>query len=183
MPLPEGLNQFKARCATAGITEPVDLRIDWVVQNEVLVNSIRDMAIGRKVFIYQPPKLSKNLEMDLLKPKSFSFARFIAGAKSDEYFRIRMGHSQYVETNGHTNYELDLLDRLKVTDALDVCTIGDVFFGEECYLTHIAEALDRQVICMLSRRAALSKEWVRHRTLERMFEKRHLASVVYDEAA
>jgi hypothetical protein len=121
--------------------------------------------------------------MDLLKPKSFSFARFIAGAKSDEYFRIRMGHSQYVETNGHTNYELDLLDKLKVTDVLDVCTVGDVFFGEECYLTHIAEALDRQVICMLSRRAALSKEWVRHRTMERMFNKPHLASVVYDEAA
>jgi hypothetical protein len=153
------------------------------VQNEVLVKDILNRANGRKVFIYQPPKLSKNREMDLLKPKSFSFASFIADAKSDECFRIRMGHSQYVEANGYTNYELDLLDRLKVTDAFDVCTIGDVFFGEECYLTHIAEALDRQVICMLSRRAALSKEWVRHRTLDRMFEKRHLARVVYDEAA
>lgn len=172
--MPHDASQFQARCEAAGIQEPVDLTLRWRAVNTDLLASIRKKAGGRKILIYQPLKVCRSPGMDVMRPRRDAYRKVIA--EHADYFRIKIGHPPYVDNDKELPCELDMLGKGFIRDTFDVCTIGDLFFGECCFVTVIAEALDRPVICMFSRRA---KHWTM--TREWQFHKTHLASVVYDE--
>lgn len=172
------LDKFTLACLQAGLDEPIPLRMDWKPLNNALLESIRAKAAGRPIFLYQPPKISGSDEQRDQEPSEGDFCRVVD--ENAGRFRIKVGHAKYVREYGGS--ELDLFGKLSVTDALDVCTIADLFFSTPSYLGIMAEALDRPHVCMFTRRAQVSP-WVRTRSLTplRFFHKPHLGTAIYDE--
>jgi hypothetical protein len=77
---------------------------------------------------------------------------------------------------------LDLFGKTSIADTFDVCTIGDLFFGEVCFLTPtIADAMGKPYICMFSKRASVSNQWTRLITPQRLFHRKDLGVAIYDE--
>lgn len=171
-------DDFRARCINAGIAEPVALRMGWKLKNTALRDRILREAAGRKIFVYQPLKVTHNPEQELLQPRREAYERFIAAHAG--CYRIRIGHPPFVQESS-APYELDLYGKAFIDDTFDVGLIGDIFFSEPCFVNVMAEAMDKQLICMFSARARDSESWVRLMTPARVFHKKHLATAVYDE--
>lgn len=162
-----GLDQFRLWCIRAGIPDAeFDLR--WTVRNTELCGKVKRNAAGRKVLMYQPRKLKTEF-----RPTREAYQEWVEA--HGEYYRIRVGASAFVERDPMP-CELDLLDRASVADVFDVATVCDLFFGEPCYVGILADALSKHSVCMLP--AVLPEDW-NHVTVQRMFHRQHLASLVY----
>lgn len=170
------MDAFSMACQQAGITEPVELRVDWAVRNTRLVDEVKQAARERKILVYQPPKKPCNENQALTSPKREAFVRCL---EEFDGFRVKLGHSN-LDNCGPA--DLDLFGKTSVTDAIDVCTAADLFFGEPCYLFILAQALNKPSVSMFSGRAADSG---RHRLVnfspKRLFHKRELTSAIYDD--
>lgn len=178
--IPEGSSDFLERCKRAGIDESVEFRMEWPVQNPDLVNQIRDKANGRRIFIYQPLKMARNEEQKILRPDTLAYKKFIE--EHSDCYRIKLGHPPYVDSNNDLPCELDLFGKAFIKDSFDVGTIGDVFFGESCFVIQMGEALNKPCILMRSVRAMKQDNWLnRYHDPHRVFTKKHLATTVYDE--
>jgi len=179
-PLPDGLTEFQSRLRNAGIDESIQLRIDWKIRNPRFVAEVKAMAAGRKIFIYQCPRAIRSEAGALLKPRMIAFRNFVA--KHSDYFRIKLGHPPYVEDDPSVPCELDLFGKAFIHDTFDICQLGDLFFSQPSFINCMAEALDRRYICMFSM-AALMSDISRANTTTpaRLFNKRYLASAVYDD--
>lgn len=174
------VDNFTGSCRRADIVEPVALRAEWTVKNSALLDSIRDAAKGRSIFVYQTRKAAKNSAQRLLCPDRESYNGFIA--EHHDHFRIKLGQPPYCEDDRSAPCELDLFGKTSISDAFDIATIGDLFFGESCFVPMIGEAMDRRYAIMFTRRALNSEDRVRHMTPGRLFHKKHLATAVYDES-
>lgn len=177
--LPAGKTGFEARCTIAGITEPVELQLRWKVRSPSLLDRIKLEAAGRPIFIYQPLKRAENEQQKALRPLREGYHSYLSSR--DDCFRIKLGHPPSVEDDMDMPCELDLYGKAFIFDTFDICTIGDEFFGEPCFIIHAAEALDRKVTCMFSRRALASHSWVRLINPQRVFHKMHLATAIGDD--
>lgn len=173
------VDNFTAACQRAGIEWPVTLAMRWTVKNEELVDRIMGLATGRKILIFQSPKKPDNEQQELLRPGIEAYNAFVAD--HHEHFRIRLGHSRFVE-DYQEPCELDLLDKTSITEAFDIGTVGDLFFGESCYIPMMGEAMDKRFAIMFTRRALTANDRVANFTPERLFHKKHLGLAVYDES-
>jgi len=178
-PLRDGADRFIGMCEFAGIFEPVELRIDWKVKNQALLDRVKRSAAGRKLLLYQPQRIARTEEQELLCPRDEALDTYLR-SRSD-CFRVKMGHPDFVQPGVKYQSELDLMGRLAVTDAIDLAHAADEFCGEHCYLTTMAEALDKPVTCIYSARSLRSETRAKNHAPERLFHKRLLATVLYDE--
>lgn len=173
------MDSFAMACRQAGIEEPVELRADWKVRNKELIYRIRREAGGRRIFVYQPLKKTTNENQSLARPEWGAFRKVLE--KNEDHFRIRLGHPSHLDDSA-APCELDLFGKISVTDAFDIVSIADVVFGEPCYLFILAQAMNKPSISIFSGRGADSG---RHRIVnfspERLFNKRHLTSAMYDD--
>lgn len=177
---PQSLNFFTLACKQAGIVEQVELYIDWQVKSRKLVDTIRDKARGRRVFVYQSPKRANSAEEASLRPHRSAFNSFVAN--HGDCFRVKLGHSSSVDIDASVPCDLDLFDKTTVQEALDVCASADLLFSDPSFVTVMGEAMGKRFTAMLSRRAAESPSLrARSATPERLFHNKHLMTVVYDE--
>ncbi len=132
------------------------------------------------MFVYQHPKLATNVEQEDMRPRAESFARILDQYR--DYYRVRVGHPDWVRADKHAPCDLDLFGKISVTDAIDIGTVGDLFYGEPSFITILAEAMDKPFVVMFSSRAKTSR-YIRARNLNflRAVHKRHLGVAVYDE--
>lgn len=172
------IDLFTRACLRAGVIG-AELRIDWKPRNLALVKEIRRKAAGRKVLVYQPNKIASNDEQESLRPNRAAFNKWLDG-KAD-YFRIKIGSPDFVERDNEAPCEMDLFGKTSVTDALDIGTVGDLFFGESCFVLVMAEAMDKQLVCMFSRCGLESpRARVSGVNPSLIFHKKHLATAVFD---
>lgn len=177
IPEPRAMDQFEMCCAQAGLVDPVDFKMGWKVRDTPLTREIK--RIGKPILVYQPPKHAKNEEQELVSPRREAFNAFLDDSK---YFRVRIGSPKHVDAKCDAPFDLDLVGKTSIHDAFDIGALGDVFFGEPSFLLVMAEAMDKPVTCMFTRRAQNSGHWrACNATAERIFHKRHLITTVYDE--
>jgi len=176
---PPGVDEFTFCCRNAGIEDTVEWRIDWKVRNHALLDRIKRAAGDRKIFIYQPLKVPRNGDQEALTPNPESFNKVIVAHR--DYYRIKLGHPPFVMNDQDLPFELDMFGKGFIFDTLDICTIGDLFFGQPCFVPQVAAALGRPSICMFSRRASISDRWIRRVNPEWCVHKKELTKVMYDE--
>ena len=169
----QGMNQFQLCCREAEIAGPVKLDIRWTARNPALCKEIKRKAHGREILIYQPVKLA-----NIFTPQQNAFDRWLH--QKNKYYRIRVGHPALIKQGSSMGCELDLVGKASVSDVFDIATIGDLFFGELCYIPLLAEAMDKQFVCMFSSAAAKTGEY-KHINFQRMFHKYHLGTAAYDD--
>lgn len=175
----EDTDNFTASCARAGLSG-VDLRMDWKVKNPALLSLILDASKGKPILVYQPRKIARNPAQELIRPALNAYNGFIAD--HHDHFRVRLGQPPYVEMDRSAPCEFDLFGKTSIPDAFDIATIGDLFFGESCYVPMLGEAMDRKYAIMFTRRALNSSDRVANMKPSRLFHKKHLATAVYDES-
>lgn len=179
VPFVKALSQFQNACLQAGIIETVPLDIAWKVKNRSLLNKIRS-STAKPILIYQAPKIPKNNEMRQWTPRIEAFQDFIE--KHDDHYRILVGHKDFTIDNPNLPFELSLIGETSVTDVIDLATISDLIFCEPSYLGILAQAFNKNLVCMFSARAARSNlKRVRGVTPERIFHKKENATAIYDE--
>jgi hypothetical protein len=172
------LDMFTRICHQAGLFEPVELRIDWKPTNAKIRDRVLRKANGRKVLIYQPPKIATGGEQALYNPPADVFHRWLE--ERGDYYRIKVGHKSAAHELPHAPCELNLFNLTTIKDVLDLATVGDLFFSQVCYLPTLAECLDKPSVTMFTRRQLEAKAArVRNLNPETFLHKRHLSEVVY----
>jgi hypothetical protein len=168
---------FRRICHQSGLFEPFDFRLDWKVKRPDLIGKIKRRSAGRKIMIYQPPKIANGFEQTLFNPRQEDFFRYLEGR--DDCYRIKVGHASGAHEYKGAPCELDLFGKTTVSDVFDIATICDLFFSQVSYLVTLGEALDKQVVCMFTKRAlSANSVKVRQLTPDVFFHKRHLVEVV-----
>jgi hypothetical protein len=176
------MDEFKVRCLVAGIKEPVVMRMGWVQRNHELIERIKRDAGDRKIFVYQSPRTVRSIASALLAPRRAVFNKFVS--RHGEYYRIKLGYPPHNDVDSDAPCELDLYGKASIPDAFDVGTVGDLFFGQNGFITAMAEAMDKPFIAMFARAGLESSvHQANHVTPERAFHKKHLATAVYDDMA
>lgn len=109
------LDKFTLACLQAGISEPVELRLDWTVKDTCLLADIRNRAGSRPIMLYQPLRKSKNTAQELMSPRAAPFREYLVGARN--VFRVKIGHPDFTRDDD-LPCELDLFG--KITIAQDI---------------------------------------------------------------
>lgn len=170
---------FSMACKTAGISEPVEFKMDWKVRYPELIDGIRQKAVNKKIFVYQMPRIAKNANQELLTPDRKAFIKIID--EHSDYFRIKMGHPPYVDNGIDAPCEMDMYGKAFIHKSFDIGTIADLLYGQSCFITQMAEAMDKRFICMIPSKAMNSDSWMKYyASPERVCHKRNLMTAVYD---
>lgn len=173
------LDQFAMCGLQAGITEPVDLRLNWAPKNAELVKSVRRHAMARPILVFQPLKKANNTNEALTRPDAFALRKSLE--VRSEYFRVKVGHPTHLDDDRFP-CELDLFGKTSVRDALDICAIADLIVSETSFLTVAAQGMNKNFVCIFSGRG---RDSGRHRIMninpDRIFHKKWLGTAVYDD--
>jgi len=144
-------DQFQDVCIAAGITEPVDFRLDWVPQNERLIDRVRGDGTRPVVLVLLPrrpmdrkdgfgDRLLPNCEVigraiEILRPH----ARIVQVGKGDALYRFG-------------EIDLDLSNATSVADMIDAAWAADGLLGYVSFFVPLAESLLKPALFVWSRR-------------------------------
>jgi hypothetical protein len=178
LPYVRALSQFRNACLQAGVFDAIELNIRWTVRNQTLLDKVKSKAAGKPILIYQPLKRVKNASDGLLRPDR-SALRKIVNDRS-EFFRVRIGHPDYAEDD-EIERDLDLFGKTTVSDVIDLASICEMTVSEPSFVSVLAQCFDKRFVCLFSSLALQSAvKKVAGVTPQRILEKPHLATVVYD---
>lgn len=174
------LDQFTNARERAGVPD-AEFDIGWTVRNRALAADVRRRAGDRRVVIYQPIKRANTPDQALLRPHPEAFNRLL---REQDAYLVRIGHPGFVENDPKAPCDLDLFGRTTVSEAFDLVAAADGVVTEPCFLSLLAQALDRSLTCMFSRRALASEnQRVSNIRPQRIFHKQALCTAVWDEPA
>lgn len=145
-----GTTQFQDCCIAAGIKEPVDLRLDWTVVKQGLVDSVRQP--GKPVLVVQLPRTpmgrTDGFGASLL-PDCRAIQRLIDRAK-DEHTVVQIGAGEPLFR--FQGIDIDLANKTTVAETIDVASAADRFLGYCSFLVPLAESFAKPALFVWSRR-------------------------------
>jgi hypothetical protein len=167
-----GTTQFEDVCYTAGVREPVELRLDWVG---------RDVGIKGPFLCVQLPRTpmgrTDGFGKEIL-PDCRVIQRLIDKAK-DRYtiVQIGSGHPLY----RFTGIDVDLSNKTTVAELIDVVKASDACLGYPSFIVPLAESLDKPVTVVWSRRGLkAAHEYVRRITPAKVLHKKSSRYLIDD---
>lgn len=175
-PCVKPLDLFSRAALRAGLDEVPAFRMGWKVKNRALVERVKGEANGRPVLLFQPLKVAKNDEQRMLRPDKAAFRSLIKS--HSKHFRVKVGSPKHCD-NEEIPCELDLFGKTSVSDVFDLGIHADLIVGEPCFLTVMAEAMDKPFVCMFSRVGVESPRIRVNSINPKMFNKPHLATAIY----
>ena len=174
-----GTSQFRDCCLQAGITEKINLKLDWQTLNQPLIDSLpkpyvlvqlprnpmnRTDGFGKELL---PDCRVIQKVIDRVKPHA-SIVQIGAGKPLFEYAGI----------------DVDLSNRTSVTDLLDVGLNAAGFIGYCSFAIPLAESFDKPGLYVWSRMGLQSKEHYIHTiTPRKVIEKPHLSRTIIDDCS
>lgn len=145
-----GTTQFQDCCRAAGITDEVDLRLDWVVQDEALVRRVKED--GRPVVVVQLPRApmgrTDGFGAELL-PDCRSLQLAIDTVR-ERALVVQVGAGEPLFR--FTGIHADLANRTTVGQLIDVASVADGFIGYCSFLLPLAESFHRPALMVWSQR-------------------------------
>lgn len=144
-----GTDQFVDCCISAGIKEPVDLRLDWDVMNAGLVADLQ--RSGRPIILVQLPRApmgrSDGYGLGLL-PDCRAIQRLI-DLIEPHAFVVQIGSGDPLYR--FTGIDLDLANRTTVTDLLDAASVASGAIGYCSFLVPLMESFRKPALFVWSR--------------------------------
>lgn len=143
-------DQFEDCCIAAGITDPVDLRLDWTLEDRELADRLR--APGKPVILVQLPRAPMG------RTDGFGAELLPDCRRIQDAINI-IGNAATVVQVGHgaplfrfSGIDIDLTDRTTVPQLLDVASIADGFLGYVSFFVPLAESFGKPGLFVWSRR-------------------------------
>jgi hypothetical protein len=173
--------QFQDCCQRAGITEPVELRLDWTATDEQFLPSLRDLP--RPIVLVQLPRApmarTDGFGMELL-PDCRVIQRAINLLRS-RCVIVQVGAGTPLFR--FDGIDLDLANKTTVRQLVDVASIADGFLGYCSFLIPLAESLSKPALVVWSSRGLKSGHLlIRQITPKKIIEKPSTVAVI-DNAA
>lgn len=142
-------DQFTDCCISAGISEKIDLRLDWTPLNKKLIENLR--SIGKPIVIVQLPRdpmgRPDGFGTDLL-PDCKAIQKAIDRI-GERAFTVQIGAGKPLHR--FRNIGLDLANRTSVADLLDVASIASGALGYCSFIAPLAESLNKPLLLVWSR--------------------------------
>lgn len=152
-----GTTQFQDCCACAGIEELVELRLDWKVTNQKLVDRLR--AHGRPVMVVQLPRTpmgrSDGFGATLL-PDCRALQRLINRGKEEGRTVVQIGAGEPLYK--FAGIDIDLANKTSVAETIDAAWAADSMLGYVSFLVPLAESLGKPAMFVWSRRGLKDRQ-------------------------
>lgn len=142
--------QFQDCCITAGIQEPVELKLDWTVRNRALVDSLQKPFVCVQL-PRNPMGRTDGFGKELL-PDCRKIQVAIDAVKS-KVVQIGSGEPLY----RFTGIDVDLAGKTSVSDMLDVASAASGFIGYPSFILPLAESFGKPVMVVFARRGLNSR--------------------------
>jgi hypothetical protein len=176
----EGTDQFQDCCINAGVSEPVDLRLDWrVVNPNVLSKAWNPHRLP--IIVVQMPRgpfgRSDGYGLELL--PDFRRIQDAIEVLSSKAFIIQVGAGKPLFK--FEGVDLDLSSQTSVCDLLDIASLAHGFLGYCSFIVPLAESFLRPALLLWSRRGLQSKdEYIRTITPSKILHRASSSAAVDD---
>lgn len=173
--------QFKDCCIQAGITEPVELRLDWTVKNASLVASVKSKAAGKPIMLVEmirnPMNRSDRFGIELL--PDLELMQEVLTKLKEQYFLVQVGRGK--ELFKFDGIDLDLTNATTVSDLIDLAYASSAMYGYCSFFVPLAESLNKKSLFVWSRRGLNSNEqFIRTITPQKILHKRDISHYIVD---
>jgi hypothetical protein len=139
--------QFKDVCLQAGITENIDLKIDWKITNPELVKSLKT---DKKLCIVQMPRnpmgRTDGFGKELL--PDCKVIQGIINALKSTYTIAQIGAGEAIYK--FEGVDIDLSNKTSVNELLDIASEADMFLGYCSFVIPLAESFDKPALIVWS---------------------------------
>lgn len=172
--------QFKDCCLQAGITEKVDLKLEWETVNYALIDELKSNK--KPILLVQmarnPMDRRDAFGMDLL-PKCEVIQALIDLLK-ESYLIVLIGAGRHLYQFNHI--DIDLTNKTTISDVLDLGLNCDAMLGYCSFMIPLAESFDKPALMVWARKGLKSPEQViRSITPEKIIYKPS-TSYIFDDA-
>lgn len=176
----QGTDQFIDCCLSAGLSEPVDLRLDWVPQNKRLVDNLR--SSGKPIVIVQLPRVpmgrADGYGDDLL-PDCRAIQKVI-DRLDKRALTVQIGAGKPLHR--FRGIDLDLANKTSVRDLLDVASVAAGAVGYCSFIAPLAESLRKPMLLVWSRRGLNSRnDFVRAITPDKIIHRPQTSRAIMDD--
>jgi hypothetical protein len=170
--------QFRDCCLQAGITEKVDLKLDWTPLNHALIDSLKS---NKQLIVVQLPRNPMDRKDGFgkeLLPDCRVIQKIIDQVKDRaRIVQIGAGKALYK----FEGIDLDLSNKTSVADLLDVAHASDGFIGYCSFVIPLAESFDKPGLYVWSRAGLKSREpYINSITPRKILEKPCSKAVIDD---
>jgi hypothetical protein len=153
-----GTTQFEDCCYTAGIRDPVELRLDWKVEDEAFVSRLKDAAAGRVIVLLGMPRAPMGRKDGFgaeVLPNCAVIQKAVDRLKEEKgALIVQIGSG--ASLHAFRGVDLDWANRTTVGQLLDISTAADAFVGYCSFVVPLAESLSKPALFVWSRRGLRS---------------------------
>lgn len=165
-------DQFVDCCISAGITTPVDFRIEW--------SSTMELATDKPIICVAMPRKPMGRDDgfgDELLPSREDYQRFIDGIDG---YKIMIGAGQ--KTYDIDGIDLDLCNKTSITQMMDICSSADGFMGYPSFFIPLCESLVKPGLFLWTRKGLRSStRFIRQVTPKKLLHRRSSTFVIDDQ--
>lgn len=173
--------QFDDCCINAGITPPVDFRLDWTPVNLPLIDRLK--SHGKPIVCVQLPRQPMDRKdgygRELL-PRGEVLQRVVDVARESGALTVQIGASACLyQLKG---IDVDLANKTTVSDLIDVAHAADGFIGYPGFVIALSESFKKPGLYVWARAGLNSiHEFVRQITPQKIFQRPGLTRYVMDD--
>lgn len=173
-------DQWQDCCRRAGITESVELRLDWEPRTACFSREVSDKPLIIVLVPREPMDRKDHYARELL-PDCAVLQRAIDLLRPQAHI-VQVGAG--VPLHRLNGLDVDLVNRTSVSDLLDVAASADAVLGYVSFLIPLAEALGKPGLMVWSRRGLGSaEEYIRTITPKKIIHRKDLLRVVIDDCS
>lgn len=176
----KGTTQFQDCCIQARVPRDIPLKLDWMVRNGCLVDSLK--SDGRKIVLVQMPRApfgrTDGFGLDLL--PNWKRLQDAIDDLGSEVVKVQVGSGKAM--HAFDGIDIDLTNRTSVTDLLDVASVADGFVGYCSFFVPLAECFDKPALLVWSSKGLRSSEYIiRQMMPEKVISKPSCCRYVIDD--
>lgn len=176
-------DQFTDCCLQAGLKGPVELRLDWQIENTTLTDAMRRQAAGRPICLVQLPRApmgrTDGFGMELL-PDCSAIQRAIDRLRG-RVLLVQVGAGRPLHR--FEGLDVDLAGQTTLPQLLDVAAEADGALGYCSFMLPLCESLGKRALLVWSRRGLKSRTgYIRQITPEKVVHRKDLVLSVNDGA-
>jgi hypothetical protein len=173
--------QFEDCCIQAGIREPVDLKIDWEVEDAALTDRLR--SHGKPIVMVQLPRnpmgRTDGFGSDLL--PDCNRIQLAIDALQGRALLVQVGAGRPLFK--FTGIDVDLANETTLPQLLDIAAVSFGAIGYVSFMLPLCESLGKRALLVWSRKGLQSQTmYVRQITPEKVIHRKDLVVSVNDGA-
>jgi hypothetical protein len=169
-------DQFQDMCITAGISGPVEMRLDWQPFNDEFLSGLK-----RPVIAVMLPRLpmdrTDGFGIDLM--PNWHVMQTLIDKCDTSILQIGSGKA----VHAFSGIDRDLSNKTSIRDVLDIASMVDGFIGTCSFMIPLAESLGKPYFCLWSGKGLVSEtQYLRQITPQKIIHRKDLAHYAVDNS-